>query len=171
MTRTYFKLVRPDLGSFHDSTFKWPLSGKVSVENAKPDGPCGTGLHLGKSFESSLKYAKFPFRVLEVRPLSPILGQDDNKIRVASAEIIREIPAPAWAKKLEKRLADLPAECRGIPWFAGTDSQRASKLIRSHFKLLVPFGFQLDFEIEIVNTRPEADKAWAAAWDAARAAA
>jgi hypothetical protein len=175
----YFKLVRPDYTSFHDPKFQWPIKGVVEVPGATQNGACGEGLHLAKSVDLALQYVKFPFRILKVKPLSPILGEDNTKIRVAKAESLGELPVPAWAKKVEKRIAELPEEMKAIPWFKGTNGAQASKLIRSHFKLLVPFGFKLDFEIEILTDKKEAaaardaawDDAWAAAWAAAGDAA
>ena len=167
----YFKLVRPDLTSFYDEKFKWPEKGIVEIPNASPNGPCGVGAHLAKSVKDGLQYAKFPFRILKVRPLSPILGEDDTKIRVAKAESLGQIKIPAWALKLEKRIENLPAEMRVIPWFTGRDGEKVKRLLSSHFKLLVPFGFKLDFEIEILTEKVEASKAFGAAWDAAGDAA
>jgi hypothetical protein len=171
---TFVKLVRQDYSSFHDPTFKWPVCGVVEVKDADPEGECGRGLHLGVSVEKVLNGGNgvgFPFRVLKVRPLGPILGQNANKIRVARAETLGEIPPPIWVDKIQKRIAAIPEECRNTPWWRGTDSEKAKRLIRSHFELLVPFGFKLDFDIEILTKRKQAEEAavaWNVAWDAAK---
>ena len=164
----YLKLVRPDYKSFYDESFQWPVNGIVEISDAAPDGPCGKGLHLAKKIEGGLKYATFPFRILKVIPLSPILGEDDDKIRVAKAQSLGELPVPEWAVNLEKKIKKIQEDVKIIPWFKGTDEKKAKTLIRTHFKLLVPFGFKLDFDIEILKSWAAA---WDAAWDAARDAA
>src|SRR3990167_9019922 len=88
----FFKLVRKDYGSFHDPSFKWPICGIVEVKDASPDGACGRGLHLARSIKDGLPYAKFPFRILKVAPLGPVLGEDATKVRVAKAESLGELP-------------------------------------------------------------------------------
>jgi hypothetical protein len=176
MTQDYYKLVRPDYTSFHDANFKWPVKGVVEVQDAELNGPCGKGLHLALSVKDGLQYARFPFRILRVRPLSPVLGKDGTKIRVAKAESLGELPLPAWAVRTERKIEKIREEVKTIPWYKGTDEKKAKRLIRSHLKLLVPFGFKLDFEIEIVTARAAAraaarDAARGAAWGAARDAA
>ena len=74
--KTYFKLVRPDYGSFHDQKFIWPVKGVVEVANAALNGRCGVGLHLARTVKDGYQYVQFPFRILRVRPLSPIFQLD-----------------------------------------------------------------------------------------------
>ena len=161
MSTDYYKVVRPDLSSFHDHAFEWPLHGIVEVPGAVKGGPCGIGLHLAKSINNGITYAQFPFRVLSVRPLSPILGEDDTKIRVARAETLGEIEKPRWVQNTEKCIEGLLAEMASIPWFKCTQPEKAKRLIREHFRLLTSFGFNLKFKIEIIHD-------WAAVWDAVR---
>src|SRR4051812_17111678 len=122
----YYKLVRPDFKSFYDEKFPWPKSGLVEVANADPaPTECGRGLHLGKTLTDALRYAKFPFRVLEVKPVGEILGRGSDKIRVARAEVVREVPPPAWALKMEKRLEALEQEVKGAKFFTRCDPKAA----------------------------------------------
>ena len=169
--KIYYKAARPNLASFHDEKFFWPVKGVVEVPDAAVNGACGPGLHLGETPENAISYAKFPFRLLEVRPLSPILGQDDTKIRVAKAEVVREIPIPEWAKRVVKGIERIQEEVKTVPWFKGTDAKKAKSLIRSHLKLLTPFGLKIEWEIEVITDKKEAASAWDAAWDAASDAA
>ena len=165
--KTYFKLVRPDYGSFHDPKFIWPVKGMVQVKDAAPDGACGMGLHLARTIKDGCQYAGFPFRILKVRPLGPILGEDKTKIRVSKAESLGELPVPEWATKMEKRISELPAEMKAVPWLKGGDQVRALRALRLHFKLLIPFGFNVDLKINVITDRKEAAVAWDTAWDIA----
>jgi hypothetical protein len=176
MNKIYYKTVRPDMGSFYDPSFKWPETGSVEEPDADISAAeCGKGLHLGITPESAIRYAKFPFRLFEARPLSSILGKSSDKIRIARAEVIRELPRPEWAKKVEKRIAGISDEMKNVPWFKGTDKKKASKLIRKHLNLLVPFGLKPGRNIEVVTSlaaaRAARDAAYAATWATALAAA
>ena len=171
MSSIFYKTVRPSYGSFHDPDFKWPARGPVEVSNPDPaPAQCGRGLHLAKTPAAAIGYGQFPFRLLEVRPLSEVLGDSNDKVRVGRAEVIRELPLPDWAKNIQKRIDGIPEEMKGIPWFQGTDAKKAKTLVKTHLKLLTPFGLKIDFGVKVVTTRQEAEKA-AAARDAARAAA
>ncbi len=176
--KIFFKCVRNNYGSFHDESFKWPARGIVEVKDAYKNGPCGKGLHLAVTLQAAISYGAFPFRILKVKPLSPILGQDDTKIRVAKAKVMREILSPDWTRKIERNIKKIKLDVEVIPWFKGADGEKAKRLIRSHLKLLIPFGFKTDWEIKILTTWasafaacPASVSAWAAACDSAVAAA
>ena len=92
---TYYKVLRTNRGSWYDESFIWPLHKPVTVEN--PDtckDPCGRGLHLAKSLDNAFGYAGMPARCFTVKPLSPVLGEGCDKIRVASAQLVKEITPP-----------------------------------------------------------------------------
>jgi hypothetical protein len=83
-----YKSVRVNGMSWYDASFgPWDVGATLGVSDAAPDGPCGRGIHVGKTVADAIKYGKFPFRLRTVRSLGPVLGEDKTKWRVR--DIIR----------------------------------------------------------------------------------
>ena len=94
----YYKALRMNLGSWHDEKFIWSLKKAIIQAGAVAGDPCGIGLHLAKSLDVAFQYAKFPARLFEAKPLSEILGEDTGKVRVAQAQLVREL-RPYWLRR------------------------------------------------------------------------
>jgi len=146
-----YKCLRLNRASWYDGEFIWPLRKAVEVKGAEKGEACGVGLHLAKSINDAFRYGGFPARVFEVKPLSPILGEDESKIRVAKAKLGENIILD-YVLAVNKFLKSIPK----IKWFANREPSK--------------------FEWKLFENRDAAgDAAWAAAgdaaWDAAWAAA
>jgi hypothetical protein len=139
----YYKCLRLNRASWHDEKFVWPLRKSIEVKEATRGKPCGVGLHLAKSINDVFQYGGFPALVFEAKPLSPILGEDETKIRVAKARLVKDV-TPDYVLAVNKFLATIPK----INWFK---NHRPPKP-----------------EWKMFDTR---NSAYNAAYDAARAAA
>ena len=147
MKNKYYKALRPDMKSFRDGETEWKIGQPVTVEGAEEGGACGVGLHLAKS-EWSAKGVSFPMRLFEAEPLSPILGEDKHKIRVASAKIVKEIK-PVWLQQMNRFMAEIER----IDWYSCKGPMDENwKVYDTRFAARVAAG----------------DAAWDAARDAAR---
>ena len=145
--RRYYKCLRLNQASWYDEKFIWPLRKAIEVKGAKKGGACGVGLHLAKSIDDAFRYGKFPAKVFEVEPLSPILGEDESKIRVAKARLIKNV-TPDYVLAVNKFLASIPK----VKWLENHLPPRP--------------------EWKLFDTRDATwDAARDAAWDAARDAA
>jgi len=103
----YYKAVRMNRTAFYDRKTKWGVNMPVIEDPDPPDTHfvCGCGYHLAKSIPDVFQGTEFPLRLAEAEPLSPILGEDETKIRVAHAKIVRWIPQrewPSWMRKTQK---------------------------------------------------------------------
>jgi len=118
MKQIYYKAVRMDRTAFWDEETKWGVNMPV-IENPSPPNKytvCGRGYHLAKSIPDVFQGTTFPLRLAEAEPLSPILGEDKRKIRVAHARIVRWIPQkewPGWLRKPQKFINSISK----IKWF------------------------------------------------------
>ena len=117
----YYKAVTKDYKSFYDGKTDWQEPLPV-LENAAINGPCGIGYHLGKSIKDAISYTKFPFRLIEVEPLSESLGEDATKIRVSHARMIRKVKLPNWAFRAERFLDSI----QNVKWLSNCLSPRKS---------------------------------------------
>jgi len=117
MKQTYYKAVRMDRTAFYDKETKWGTNMPVIEDpDSSENGPCGRGYHLAKSIPDVFQGIGFPLRLAEAEPLSPILGEDKGKVRVAHAKIVRWIPQkewPNWLRKTQKFLNSL----NKVKWF------------------------------------------------------
>jgi len=112
--QTYYKILRTNRASWYDEKFVWPLDKPVEVPDAdQSKASCGRGVHLAKSINYGFQYAKFMARCFEARPLSPILGEDNSKIRVAKARLGREV-TPEYVKRVNQFLRTI----KTIKWFS-----------------------------------------------------
>jgi len=143
----YYKCLRENRTSWYDESFQWPYRKLCKVPQAENGGACGVGLHLAKTIDSAIFYGKFPCSIWEVEPKSPILGEDDDKIRVATALLGKKIHLDyiEETNKYIKSIAD-------IKWFA---NQKPLE----HWQL---------FDNRAAARGAARAAARAAAWDAAR---
>ena len=85
-----FKWTNAEGRSWHDGTFgPWESGKTYSVADAEKNGPCGRGIHIGKTAADAIGYGRFPGRLFSVRATGPVLGQDETKWRVGSVELRR----------------------------------------------------------------------------------
>ena len=143
----YYKILRLNRASWHEPSFIWPARKAIEITQAEKGDPCGVGLHLAKSINDGFRYAKFPARVFEAVPLSPVLGEDDTKIRVARARLGAEV-TPDCVVRVNEFMTTIPK----VRWFSARRPARS--------------------EWQVFDTRDAArDAAWNAAWNAAGEAA
>lgn len=145
----YYKALSKDMKSFYDDKTIWEL-GKAQPFVANNDGnsACGSGYHLALTPEHAIEYARFPFRLFAAKPCGPVYGQDNTKIRVASASITKEIRRPLWALRTERFIESIKA----VRWFSANRAPRK--------------GWRM-FETANAAWKAAMRAAWCAAWDAA----
>jgi len=165
---TFLKVVRPDLGSFHDPTFEYAIGGTKRAPGPRPEWiePCMFGvLHASISAPQAAVFGRWPYRLLEVdgKPLTEPDG--DGKVVFRQITVVRErdvaecfgpngVAVVALLRQAEQMTADqarqLAAAWHGA-WHgagpaAGPGAGDAARYAAG-------------------------DAAWYAAWDAARSAA
>ena len=155
----YYKLLRTNRSSWYDDGFIWPLNKPVEIKEARKGDACGIGLHLAKTIDDCFLYGEFPCRIFEAEPISPILGEDNIKIRVAKAKLGKEV-TPQYVRRVNSFIRSLEK----IPWM-----QHARPPLKK-WKL---FETREDAWKAAENWGWDAacDVAWNAARDAARIAA
>ena len=168
MSKKYYKCLRLNRASWYDESFIWPAKSAVEVGGAQKGNPCGMGLHLAKSIDDSFRYGRFPSRIFEVKPLSPVLGEDDTKIRVAKARLMREV-TPDYVRAVNQFLVSIPK----IKWLKNHrppkpewklfDTRNAAQDAAGHV------ANETQDEIWVETTARDA--AFGAAWDQAEIAA
>ena len=140
-----FKWTNAEGRSWHDGTFgPWESGKTYSVADAEKNGPCGRGIHIGKTAAHAIGYGRFPGRLFSVRATGPVLGQDETKWRVGSVECVAELEKPDWCARTEAFIASI----KTVAFF--NPRQRPLKKWKHY---------------------PAWAAAWDAAWDAAWAAA
>jgi len=155
MSKKYYKCLRLNRASWYDVNFIWSSKNPVEIKEAVQGKPCGIGLHLAKSINDSFKHGNFPAKIFEVKPLSPILGEDKTKIRVARAKLLKDV-TPDYVLAVNRFLASISK----IKWFGNHRPLKAEWQI---------FDTMDTAWSKARNTAKDAfwSKAWNTAWNAA----
>ena len=155
MSKKYYKCLRLNRASWYDVNFIWSSKNPVEIKEAVQGRPCGIGLHLAKSINDSFKHGNFPAKIFEVKPLSPILGEDKTKIRVARAKLLKDV-TPDYVLAVNRFLASISK----IKWFGNHRPLKAEWQI---------FDTMDTAWSKARNTAKDAfwSKAWNTAWNAA----
>lgn len=109
----YYKSLRENLTSWYDPQFKWNTEEVICLNPSKTNKPCARGIHLAKTIEQAVGYGQFPCVLYEVEPLSEVLGEDETKVRVMKARLVKPIKMPVWVKKTNNFIKSIAQ----IPWF------------------------------------------------------
>jgi hypothetical protein len=160
-----YKWTRADGNSWHDPKFgPYRVGATLSVVGAEPDGPCGRGLHVGKTAASAIGYGSFPGRLFSVRGIGPVLGEDETKRRYASVKVEKELPKPSWVINAEAFIASINA----IEFFK---PKRQPLPEWKHYPTKAAAWTAAWAAAGLSAGDAARDAAWAAAGDAARTAA
>ncbi len=100
----YLKATRLGGVSFHDANFVYHLGLNVHPNPDKSSVVCGVGIHLAKSLRAAFYYVPKAEEVYLAKP-GPILGEGDDKVRVAYCFII---------KKLTRKQVDILRTYEGV---------------------------------------------------------
>jgi hypothetical protein len=97
-----YKWTNAEARSWHDGKFgPWTVGATLAVDDAEKDGACGRGIHVGRTPAHAISYGRFPGLLFKVKALSPVLGSDDTKWRVARVSVLAEVEKPSWVVETE----------------------------------------------------------------------
>ncbi len=166
----YYKALTPEMTSFYDKKTKWKIGRTQEVPAVKGE-PCGAGLHFGKTINGCFSGASFPCRIFEAELLSEILGEDNNKVRVAKGRLKKEV-RPAWINKTNKFIISI----NKIPWYKNDGKPLKTWKVfdtraAAWAAARAAAGAAARDAARDAAGAAAWDAAWAAAWAAARAAA
>ena len=147
---TYFKAVRPDAMSFHDSATRWEVGEVTSLPKGTRRGPklCGPNvLHAATVPAESLVGGSWPCRLFAVEPKGKLLTDPSHphKVGCRAWQVVEELPAAQAFGPNGEAVVSLIERCK--------------KLTADEVKRLAAAWYAA-----VAAAR---DAAWSAAWDAA----